>query len=362
MSITKVIKRGEKMNKENKKQYVSPKVVQLPINLKELIQTSSGGGGCPYAFVWDGSRYVEENNLLPYSEDFLRKEKVLTDYYILQTEPKEKNGALNIKIKELEKEISRFEKFSLLTVEHGKGCKLGITNNGKFVTYKNPFLPDYCINEEGEDCLSLISNEDWKEPKRYFSSTPGDSLEMDFGKVESENAKLVIVDPQEKEDDDEWFKLAAKCNVMSIHVYLDTGKWEEINVMQTREKFYPDIIDLSSYLPKVEDNLKIKLEFTAKHKVAFVGLDTSSSTSLKKKSYKLKKAFHSNRGEVTEVLNSSNSQSIELFPEEEIGLKFPLSTLENPDNKLTYVLISKGYYIPVSKLFYSQKYDNLVKP
>jgi hypothetical protein len=145
----------------------------------------------------------------------------------------------------------------------------------------------------------------------------------------------------------------------TIHIYLFLNKkWEKIQRLFTRDEYYPEIVELTPYLERIkkERNIKIRLEFTSFHKVCFVGLDSSPQVSIKLKKYPLLQAWHSNFGSVTEKLNELNNMFVPLFPGEEIDLIFPIPEKASlKSRKISYVLISKGYYIPIHKVVNLQK-------
>ncbi len=332
-----------------KKKYQKPKVVKVPLDVKNLIKTCMV---CPCLSIWDGKEYVKENSILPESENLLRKEKVLTDYYVLQNEPGVKNGNFSLKIKEMANDISWFNNFSLLTVEHRADYNIGFSPQGELLSYKKPQIPLSCRDGLGRDLLSWVLNRDWQNPVGFYEGEKGDVLELDFGEVAGKDLKLVIVDPQDgyaqgllgDEPGPPLYKT-------SIHIYIFVNPiWQHIAVLHTRAEFYPDIIDLTPYLSQIKSNLKIKLEFTAQHKVAFVGIDTTPPIQMERKVYSLIQAIHTEFGDVTDILNRDNDKSVRLYPGETIELKFPVPAPAKPGNKLSYVLFSKGYYIPTTKM------------
>jgi len=330
---------------KKKKKYKKPEIIKIPVDFKELVRNITGG--CPFVFVWDGREYVKENSILPDSEDFLRKEKILIDYYVLQNEPAVKNGKLSFKIKELANDISWFDSFSLLTVEHQANYKIGFSPQGEMLGYKKPRLPLHCQGKDYGDYLSYVTNRDWQNPTKFYEGKEGDNLELDFGKIAGKSVKLIIVDPRNS--------YAAMCPAVSgkssIHFYiLINYEWQYINTLQTRAEFYPDIVDLTPHLPQIKGNLRIKLEFTARHKVAFVGIDTTPPIPMEKRVYPLVQAIHTEFGDVTDILKENNDKFIRLYPGEEIELRFPVPKPAKPGNKLSYVLVSKGYYIPTAKI------------
>lgn len=339
--------------KSNKKKYQKPEVAKIIVDFNQLVGNTTGccrcTPSCPYVFVWDGKDYVMDNTILPVSVDIFRSEKVVTDRYVLQKEPQMGNGEIKLKIKELEHEISWLKKFEMLIVEHPRDYKIGFTTDGRMLTYKAPYLPNVCVDREKNDCLAKVTQDNWMSPDDNYYANPGDSLELEFERRDSKYLKLIIVDPR----DDDW-KLYAYKDHMSIHVnlFID-GEYREIDVLHTRNEFYPEAVDLTAYLPNLGgDTIKIKLDFTAPHKICFVGLDISIPVSVRGKIYPIISAKHIELGDVTDILKSDNDKLVKLYPGESIDLRFPAPSLQDRTNasKLSYVLVSKGYYVPIREL------------
>ncbi len=333
---------------KKKKRYAKPEVIKIPVNFKQMVRNLTGGGFCPYVFVWNGREYIKENNILPLSENLARREKVVSDRYVLNTVPQEHNGYLNIKINEADNEVSWLNYFKLEAMEHPEDYKLGITTKGETVTYNTPQKPFFCRDKQDRDCLGLITNDHWLNPDKFYTTQPGDELELDFGEVKSRDLKLIIVDPKNA--------YAAPCEIFpphefkSIHIYLWLKDYQKIDILHTREEFYPDVVDLTPYLDQIKGKLKFRLEFTARHKVSFVGIDTTPPVQMERKVYSLIQATHTEFGDVTDILKQDDDKSVRLYPGETIELKFPVPAPAKPGNKLSYVLFSKGYYIPTTKM------------
>lgn len=350
------------MKKERKK-YTKPEVIRIPIDFRRLIKNQTGGGGgyCPYLFVWNGINYVRENSLLPDSEDLWRKEKLLTDYYVLKNLPQAKNGYLSFKIKEVSEDISWFKKFEMISVEIDKNYSIGYTPEGKLSSYFHPKLPKEIVDGRGNSLWNKLGK-NMDDIRDYFRSKPGDEIYLDFGKVESNFAKLVIVDPRVYAQRDGCINVHGMKSIFVFYINFNSF-WEEVTVLHTRAEFYPDIIDLTPYLPQIKENLKVRLQFSAEHKVSFVGLDISEPIPLKTKTYSLAQALHSEFGDVTDILKGAESEEfVRLYPGEEIELKFPVPEPPKPGNKLSYVLVTEGYYLPIEKIvsLAKTKYSNLV--
>lgn len=114
---------------------------------------------------------------------------------MLQTEPQEEKGFVKLKISEFEQEVSWLKQFQFMTVKHSVNYQIGFTNQAEILSYQDPRLPLSCFDNQGRDCLDLVSNRDWQTPRGFFMGKPGDYLSLDFGKVEAPYLKFILVDP-----------------------------------------------------------------------------------------------------------------------------------------------------------------------
>ncbi|HMQ70005.1 MAG TPA: T9SS type A sorting domain-containing protein [Ignavibacteria bacterium] len=94
------------------------------------------GGGCPFVFVEDIDGLKLDNNILHRSEFDENIGRDIEDKYMLKVLPKlDENGICVLKIKELNNDVSYFDKFSLVAIDHPVGTNLGITENSEYVLY-----------------------------------------------------------------------------------------------------------------------------------------------------------------------------------------------------------------------------------
>ncbi|MDI6804820.1 MAG: S8 family serine peptidase, partial [Bacteroidota bacterium] len=69
--------------------------------------------GCPFVYTWNGSEYIEDNNILPQSVYTPPEEGLITDYYQLFKEPIETDRTYKLRVGEFEQEISTLDQFKL---------------------------------------------------------------------------------------------------------------------------------------------------------------------------------------------------------------------------------------------------------
>jgi len=289
-----------------------------------------GGGGCPYVYTWEGSQYVVDNNLLPASETSNGTD--VEDYYKLEQTlmPLHDGNQFSLHsllIKEFEHEHSYFDHVQLLAVDHSSDVNVAVTPNGQILTYKDPAPPMSAVNSLGENALTPLFLTDGN----YYEGFKGDYLVLNFGNVISENAKLVM------RTDMPPYK-------MSIHVQVQdsAGDWVDVAAITPRAYWATDIIDLSSYLPSSSNEFKVRLYFTASHKIDYVGLDVSPQEATDVEKGTLILARHSDNGCVTALLRRSDDRYAELLPGQSIKLFFllPKQTAESR----TYIIMVEGHY------------------
>jgi hypothetical protein len=287
------------------------------------------GGGCPYLYAWNGSHFLIDNNILPASETSNGIDVI--DYYRLEQtlEPcftSERFSLYSLMIEEFENEHSYIDHIKLLAIDHSSDVKVGVTQNGQILAYMDPVPPISAINSLQQNVLTLLFSVD----NDYYEGYKDDYLTLNFGNVTSENVKLVLRTdfPVKK----------------SIHVQIQNakGNWTTIATIIPRTYWATDVIDISNYLPNFNSQLKIRLCFTASHKIDFIGLDTSPRTPLQIRNGTLIFAKHSTNGLVISLLRYNDNQYAELLPQQNIKIWFivPNQTAESR----TYIVITKGRY------------------
>ena len=282
-------------------------------------------GGCPHVYVWDGNEYVLDNNLLPFSEGI---QGDVEDYYKLEKLLVQENGKYSLMIGEFEQEHSFFDQVQLLAVDHDSDVKIAPSPFGEILTYKNP-VPTFAYDNEFNDITFALNQIDGN----AFEGHKNDFIILNFGRVESDNAKLVMrsdLPPGETK----W----------SVHVQvLKDGEWEEVAIVMPRNYWADDAVDLSDYL--TDEDLIVRLYFTSTHKIDFVGLDTSEPEEFDVRYGNLVSATHSEEGNVKQKIVKSDGTYAELIPGQDIKLDF---TLPNGNREVRdFIFYSKGYYYKI---------------
>ena len=299
--------------------------------------TTSGGGGCPYVSAWNGLNYVLDNNLMPSSESTASD---ATDYYLLQ-QPLVPNyeGLHSLLLSEFEEEQSFFDRVQLLAVDHPSNVSVAVSPMGEILTYINPSSPASAIDDNNQNVKKLLSSIDGN----FYEGYSGSYITLNFGDMDvSQGAKLVL-------RADVVYKLS-----IYIQVQDSRGKWDTVATVIPRINWATEIIDMSKYLPDAKGNLKVRLYFTANHKLDFVGLDTSPQAAINIQQAELISAKHSKSADPT-VYGASKVSDVkskilyddgayvELRPSEQIKLAFSLLGV-SANLVRDFIFVSKGRY------------------
>ena len=300
---------------------------------KLKLTVTSGGGGCPYVHVWNGDEYVIDNNILPMAE--LSDGADVEDYYKLEQTLVPQTGKYQLLISEFESEHSYLDQIKLLAVDHDSEVNIAVAPDGEILTYKNPVAPLSAVDNNGTNRLDDISfmDGDISDPATYFYGELGDYLILNFGQVNSDNAKLILRDDM---------KTPWECIYVQV---MDEGEWKTVAVANPRSYWSIEGFDLSSYVEKTQDFL-VRLFWAEPHRLDFVGLDTTKQEDYELHEANLVSATHSSQGDVKVLLQESDSIYAELTSSQQIQLKFTLPN--NSKQARTHILYTKGHYYTIT--------------
>lgn len=212
-----------------------------------------------------------------------------------------------------------------------------MTPDGEILTYKNPTAPLSAVDNNGTDRLNEISLMDGNvsDPATYFHGEPGDYLMLDFGEVDSDNAKLILRDDEKKHD--------YEC--IEVQVRDSYDNWQTVEVLVPRAYWAVEAVDLSPYIVSSQD-LMVRLYWKEPHRLDYVGLDTTKQGDYELHTANLVSAVHSTQGDVKALLLESDNTHAELVPDQQIQLEFTLPN--NSKQARTYILYTKGHYYTIT--------------
>jgi len=149
-----------------------PPIQIVDVYEEEGIIPKALSNGCPYVYTYDGEEFLKNNTILPFSEF---SDTFLDDWYILQKSLIEDDGVYKIKIKEFEKERTYLDNVKLIAVDFNSS-DISVTSDGSVLCYDEVRNPVRCVDNNGNDCLSLISYEDGI----FWEGKAGDYLDITF--------------------------------------------------------------------------------------------------------------------------------------------------------------------------------------
>jgi len=187
------------------------------------------------------------------------------------------------------------------------------------------------VDNNGENRLNEILRVDGNvsDPTTYYYGETGDYLVLNFGKVNAEDAKLILRDDM-------------KSMVICIHVQIknNTGEWETVAMVTPRDYWATEAVDLSEYV--AEDDFMVRLYWTSPHRLDYVGLDTSPQEKVELHQAQLVRATHSVEGNVKPLLKKNDGNYAELTPNQQITLTFLLPNNQNQER--AFILYTEGHY------------------
>ena len=294
------------------------------------------GRGCPYVYVWDGQRYVIDNNILPSSE--ISDGRDVEDYYIFEQTPMalKQGTAASVypfQIREFEQEHSYLDKIQLLAVDHSPDVNVAVTQRGKILTYANSSPPISCEDADGVSRLNEISKMDGDvfDEATFYEGYPGDFLTLNFGKIAADDAKLIVRTDMKKTDE-----------CIEVQLKNETGLWNTVEVLIPRSYWSIEAVDLSDYVDRSED-LQVRLRWKDHHCLDYVGLDVTPNAMFTVEEGVLLSARHSTQGNVRSQLLKSDQNYAELYPDQNVDLRFLLPNSQGKTR--TFILCSVGRYI-----------------
>ncbi len=370
------------------------------------------GGGCPHVAYFDGKEFKIENDFLP--SEFKTLEPSLAniiykwntpapDMLKLSSAPQKYNGALTLRLQEIELEESFIHRIKFLRVVHSEDEEIIID-----AVKKEPYLVS---KKEFEKELVFPSNSVLNAKKslnRLYACNErglwngiaenrddlfqkGDSIEFVFQNIEkNENFMLVLRsvyrDYMAGEKAEAGFFLnlirfpaLAKIAIfgglyfflkgwfpadslaflpfimgsgtMSKSIYFSyrdaSGKFTPLIVQKPRSfRHSVEVVSLPKEAVGKDNSLVVRADFTKRHGLSFIGVAKAAKLTVANgEELSIKKALHSRLGDVSPALRGEEKKETHLIPGDTVEVSF-----ENParsirsGQKETYLFQSSGFY------------------
>jgi hypothetical protein len=287
-----------------------------------------GGGASPYVATWNGSNYIVDNNVMPFSEGMGGVKSF--DYYRIQRPMVQTPGGYKLVLTELGAQHSFFDRVRLFAVDRPADAGLAISLYNQTFTYKRPNPLVSAIDNTGADQTAVLSKPDGL----FYTGGNGTYVTLDFGTVNATyGARLLIkADP-------------VLCRICKLSIYIQVRTsaiaWRNVTLVVPRSNWYTEAVDLSSFLPDPLGGFKVRLLFSTNHRVDYVALDTSKQQSISVQEANLIQATHSFYGDVTNALKYSDNVYTDVLFQDTIELLFQAPPTNGGVRE--FILICDGY-------------------
>ena len=139
---------------------------------------------CPFLYVKTQDGFLQDNTILTQSEDPLKRDQVVTDFYHTKYTPYIENGSVTMEIREIEFERSYIDHVSLLEFKVPDDLSLAVSSDGQFGLIDKESSLRYTVMAGDEDITAVMQPGD---NETYFGSGP---------------FELAVANGQQNNDDD----------------------------------------------------------------------------------------------------------------------------------------------------------------
>ena len=261
--------------------------------------------GCPFLYVWDGKGFFAENNLLPASE--LTSSSVV-DYYALRGRAAPVDGEYLLEIREDEREHSTLDKIELLFVDHPARERIGVTHEGRIISYTDLIQPASATDLAGEDLLPGLLEADGD----ASAGSTGDEVKIAFDHSGPGVLVLFVIPGEKKKSPGPRIipgdgRGPGGGNGGAIYLPRLVGGYQFFDVQAEADE---------------EGGARFSLFWPEPVSLDYVGMTGNDSRAVAGMSLRLNRAVHSAEGEVSERLDNVDGQAVTLDPGERIDLFF----------------------------------------
>ncbi len=288
-----------------------------------FINLATTAHGCPFVYTWNGETWVEDNNILPQSQDPDLLGQDVTDFYQLYTKPILDEGKYYLAVGEFEEEISYLDQLKLLIVDHPQETFITADDEGEIIQFTKPA---YFANAQ------LDSIDVYKKLVGLGSIKAevsiDDTLSLSFEDVSVGTEKwLLLIGQQQPINKD---KIAGSI--------LGGGK-ENTAFRLRKNPTYQWVL-----VPDVNSSsLQVDIAFKSEAEIDYTELSHKLELPFTVYTPQLLYAEHSTYGDVTSLLNQIDEQYSVLNTDEMITLEYSAPPI-NEGMERTIILVSRGRY------------------
>lgn len=312
-----------------------------------------GGGGnpcCPALFVWNGSGYDLENNILAQC-DGRDVDYDVTDYYPVSHAVVEDDGVARFQIREEADAMSQFRDFDLLVIDHPTNRAVHVTRDGEIVTANTPFVIKWAKDFTGRDITDLISSRD---NVLYASKTSG-WFDVSLGALNEDQVDkfaAATFDAQSKRDCKSDGQLNVdgldkkKVRKLTVSIKDADGNWRKIAETDARHNPARQTALIPPELIRSGEEVVLRYSWDSYYRLDVLEFEASTPFTGDALSAPMIDASRTEDNVVAQRLFRASSQALTLEPGQVIDVAFDVSDLATVPAGYTrdYVFVSTGRY------------------
>ena len=283
--------------------------------------------GCPFVYTWYGGTWVEDNNILPQSQDPDLLGQDVTDFYQLYTKPVLEEGKYYLAVGEFEEEISYLDQLKLLVVDHPQETFITVDDEGEIIQFAKPAYFANAQLDSIDVYKKLVGLDSIK-----AEVSIDDTLSLSFEDVSIGTEKwLLLIGQQEPIYKD---KIAGSV--------LGGGKENTTTFSSFRLRKNPTyqwvlVPDGNS------STLQVDIAFQSEAEIDYTELSHKLELPFTVYTPQLLYAEHSIYGDVTSLMNQTDEQYSVLNTDEMITLEYSAPPI-NEGMERTFIFVSRGRY------------------
>ena len=299
--------------------------------LQLLAQANTKSWSCPYLYVWNGSDYIFDNDIIPFKKPCTPEG---TDYYRIQKPLQPDGDFYKVRVSEEMRENSYLDFIRLMAIDHPADVDVYPDTEGNLFTVKNPLPPVSCVDNYGNDCLELITGKEGYAGGKYYTGSAGSYLVVDFGDLSGASIiKLVTTTDYSP----------AVLVQTAIQTENTAGEWETRISFSSHEFWATNVFDITGLLPDANGEYKLRFYFTETHSIDYIAVDTSEEVATTVNI--LPPVYAELDGDVLPLVAESDDDYVFMTTGDELHLKFPYEPISNEgDFTRDFICISEGYY------------------
>lgn len=290
--------------------------------------------GCPFVYTWNGETWVEDNNILPQSQDSTVLGQDVTDFYQLYTKPILDEGKYYLAIGEFEEEISYLDQLKLLVVDHPQETFITVDDNGEIIQFAKPAYFANAQLDSIDVYKKLVGLDSIK-----AEVSRDETLSLSFEDVSVGTEKwLLLIGQQEPIYKD---KIAGSI-LRRDGFAIDGGKENTTEFSSFRLRKNPTyqwvlVPDGNS------SSLQVDIAFNSEAEIDYTELSHKLELPFTVYTPQLLYAEHSVFGDVTSLLNQIDEQYSILNTDEMITLEYSAPPIQEGMER-TIIFVSRGRY------------------